>query len=52
MRLSIGALASLFTGHANPWDLRLRGLLDAPDADVATLGRLFAGPTPGMPDFF
>ena len=51
--VTIGDLSALFTGWANPADLRRLGRLDgATDADVAALTAAFAGPPPWMGTFF
>lgn len=51
-RLSVGALAALYSGFASPWQLTAAGLLDADDAACVALARTFAGPAPGLCDFF
>lgn len=49
----IGALSSLYTGWASPWDLARTGRLAATDPrDLAALTAVFAGPDPWLPDFF
>jgi predicted acetyltransferase len=52
VRIDVRALASLYSGWMDARALAAMGALDASDADVATLGALFAGPSPWMPDFF
>ncbi len=53
VRCTIGTLATLFTGWANPADLRRHGRLSgASDDDVAALARTFAGPPPWLRTFF
>jgi predicted acetyltransferase len=52
VRLGVGALAALYSGFASPWELRIAGKLEADDAVLAMLGLLFAGPAPGMSDYF
>jgi predicted acetyltransferase len=52
VRLSVGALAALYTGFATPWQLAVAGRLQADDAAQAVLGSIFAGPAPGLADFF
>lgn len=51
-RLSVGALAALYSGFASPWQLTAAGLLSADDAACVALARTFAGPAPGLCDFF
>lgn len=51
-RLSVGALAALYTGFATPWQLAAAGRLEAGEAAQAALASIFAGPAPGLPDFF
>jgi predicted acetyltransferase len=51
-RLSVGALAALYSGFLSPRQLLLSGQLEADERAVAALGTLFAGPAPGLPDFF
>ena len=52
VRLSVGALAALYTGFATPWQLAVAGRLEADAATQALLGSIFAGPAPGLADFF
>jgi len=52
VRLSVGALAALYSGFATPWQLAVAGRLDADDAARAVLADIFAGPAPGLADFF
>lgn len=52
VRLSVGALAALYTGFATPWQLAVAGRLQGDDAALALLGSIFAGPAPGIADFF
>lgn len=52
VRIDVRGLAGLYTGHATTAALRMRGLLEGPDAPRRTLDRWFAGPAPGMADFF
>lgn len=52
VRVGIGALASIYTGWADPTVLRRWGMVDGPTDQVAALGRAFAGPTPWARDFF
>ena len=46
VRLTVAALASLFTGYATPRLLARAGALAANEADLVVLERLFAGPAP------
>jgi len=50
--LHIRALAALFTGYHHPVALRDQGLLQGAGEALASLAAAFAGPAPGMPDFF
>jgi predicted acetyltransferase len=50
--MSARALGSLYTGHADPWSLRLRGEVSARDEDLVPLAAAFAGPAPVLTDFF
>jgi predicted acetyltransferase len=52
VRLSVGALAALYTGFATPWQLATAGRLQAGEDAQALLASIFAGPAPGLPDFF
>jgi len=52
VRLSVGALAALYTGFATPWQLATAGRLQATEDALALLAHIFAGPAPGLPDFF
>lgn len=52
LRLSIRDFAPLFTGYRSARTLRALGRLQAPDADVERADLLFAGPPPGLRDFF
>jgi predicted acetyltransferase len=51
-RLSAGSLAALYSGFVSAHELRLAGKLEADDRAARTLGALFSGPAPGLPDFF
>ncbi len=51
-RLSVGSLAALYSGHASPWQLAAVGLLEADEPARVALARAFAGPAPGLCDFF
>ncbi len=50
--MDVRALGSLYTGHSDPWSLRLRGELRAADEHLAPLAAAFAGPAPALTDFF
>ncbi|MFN2555612.1 MAG: sterol carrier protein domain-containing protein [Nitriliruptorales bacterium] len=53
VRLSVNALAPLYTGYASPPLLSRLGLLvAASESDLAALASLFAGPPPWMSEFF
>ncbi|WP_051340678.1 GNAT family N-acetyltransferase [Azospirillum halopraeferens] len=52
VRLSVAALAPLYTGHLGPAALARQGLMEGTADDLATAARLFAGPRPWMPDRF
>jgi predicted acetyltransferase len=52
VRLSVGALAALYTGFATPWQLATAGRLHAAEDAQLLLASIFAGPAPGLPDFF
>jgi predicted acetyltransferase len=52
VRITVNALAALFTGYLSPWDLKRLGTIDGPDDSLALLAQAFAGPIPWMPDFF
>jgi predicted acetyltransferase len=51
-RLDVRGLAALYSGFLSPADVRRLGLADGSPEDLATLGRLFAGPSPWMVDMF
>jgi predicted acetyltransferase len=51
-RLDVRGLAALYSGFLSPLEVRRLGLIDGPPEDLATLGRLFAGPSPSMVDMF
>jgi predicted acetyltransferase len=51
-RLSVGALAALYSGFASPWQLAVAGQLEADEAARVALARAFAGPAPGLGDYF
>jgi predicted acetyltransferase len=52
VRVSIGALAALYSGYASARRLRRLGHMSGPDKSIAALDAAFAGPTPWMPDDF
>ena len=52
LSLSVSTLATLYSGHKGAALLRQVGLLDGDDEAVATASRVFAGPSPWMPDRF
>jgi len=52
MRLDIGALAALYTGHARPELLALTERVAAPAQDLVLAGLLIAGPRPYLADVF
>lgn len=53
VRLDIGALAAMYTSHLAVPQLARLGRVDATDeGQLASLGVIFAGPYPWMPDFF
>jgi predicted acetyltransferase len=52
VRITVNALAALYSGYLSPWDLKRLGTIDGPDDSLALLAQAFAGPIPWMPDFF
>ena len=52
IRLDVRDLAALYSGFMSPAELRTLGTLDAPDADLALAGAVFASPRPWMADMF
>lgn len=52
IRLPIRGLAPLYSGFMSPDELQLAGLLEAPEAELATLRAMFAGPAPYTTDGF
>jgi predicted acetyltransferase len=53
VEVGIGALSSLYTGYASPWQLVTAGLLRTDDpAALPVLAGAFAGPMPWTPDFY
>lgn len=51
-RLSVSALAALYTGFASPRELVSAGQIEADERSLATLAALFAGPAPACADYF
>jgi predicted acetyltransferase len=51
-RLTIRALASLYSGFLTPHDLVMLGELAAPAADLALAAAIFGGPAPWLVDMF
>jgi predicted acetyltransferase len=51
-RLSVGALAALYSGFVAPSELVFAGQLAADDATLQALGALFGGPAPACADYF
>ena len=51
-RLNARALACLYSGFSSATQLSAAGLLEADPVTLVTLDRLFAGPSPGLADFF
>ncbi|KAF0243392.1 MAG: hypothetical protein FD180_3432 [Planctomycetota bacterium] len=52
IRISVRGLSPLYSGFMGPDELRLAGLLEAPDADLPAVRALFAGPSPYTTDGF
>ncbi|MEZ4322493.1 MAG: GNAT family N-acetyltransferase [Myxococcota bacterium] len=52
IKISVLGLAGLYTGHASPWALELRGLLSGPAGALETLGQVFAGPGSAVTEMF
>ncbi len=52
VRVTVRALAALYTGHAGPRDLAIAGGLEAPEAELDRLAPAFAGPLPWIADRF
>lgn len=50
--LDVRTLAPMYTGYLSPQELRSGGAIEGPDADLRTLGVVFSGPSPWMPDGF
>lgn len=51
-RLSVSALAALYSGFLGPFELELGGQLQADERAMAALAALFGGPAPAMVDYF
>lgn len=52
VKVGVRALASMYSGFRPAKALRLAGMLEGPDEQIAALDALFAGPEPWMPDMF
>lgn len=52
VRLGVGGLASLYSGFVTGAQARAVGWAEGPAETVETLGAVFAGPTPWMPNMF
>ena len=52
VRITVNALAALYSGHLSPWDLRGLGMIEGPDVALADLAIAFAGPAPWLPEIF
>ncbi len=52
MKLSIRALASMYSGFLSPWEGRVAHGFDADDESLSLAAQAFAGPTPWMPEIF
>jgi predicted acetyltransferase len=52
IKLSVRALAALYSGYLSPFELARTRELEADDASLARLAALFSGPAPAMSDFF
>jgi predicted acetyltransferase len=50
--IDVRGLAALYTGYLGAEELRVAGLCDGPDADLARATALFAGPAPWLVDHF
>jgi len=50
--LDVRQLATIYSGHAHPLTIRAAHPVSGSDADLATLGSIFAGHDPWMPDGF
>jgi predicted acetyltransferase len=51
-RLSVSALAALYSGFVGPRELALAGQIEADERALVTLSALFGGPTPACVDYF
>ena len=52
VRVDVRSLATVYSGHLSPLALRSIGAIEGEETELATLGALFAGPAPWMPDMF
>ncbi|MBC7544406.1 MAG: GNAT family N-acetyltransferase [Candidatus Sericytochromatia bacterium] len=52
VRITVNALAALYSSHLSPWDLRQLGMIEGPDAALLDLAVAFAGPAPWMAEIF
>ena len=52
IKVDVRSLAAVYTGFLSPFALRTIGEIEGGDLELATLGTLFAGPAPWMPDGF
>lgn len=52
LRIDVRALASLFTGFADPWTLAQTGRLEGTPEDLRAAAAVFAGPLPWMREMF
>jgi predicted acetyltransferase len=50
--IDVRGLAALYSGFATPYTLRAAGLVDGPEAALATLATIFAGPEPWCGDHY
>ena len=52
VRIGIRGLASLYTSHMTPQDLKATGQIDGEERHLAVAGLMFSGPRPWIPDQF
>lgn len=52
IRADIRGLAAIYTGFNSPAEMRVSGLVDGEENDLASAGAAFAGPIPWMPEIF
>jgi predicted acetyltransferase len=52
LAIDVRGLAALYTGYLGAEELRVAGLCDGPDAELARASALFAGPAPWLADHF